>query len=190
MLFCMLRSARSTQADYVLKIDCDTCLLSLDHILADIRRAPDAIIGYRVSRIENYISGGAYTIPARALYDLILALQDYSSPDGNMPEDRTINHLCRACGVPEIIHDHVFAPSSSWHTAPFKYLELPARVLEDAEPVLPYNLLNRYLIYSSVNFGNRHELQTLDSPPQDPHSVAGKMMRSVLDFAIPRLARN
>lgn len=210
ILFCLLRSARMSEADYVLKIDSDTCLLSLRHILRDIAEHPDCVCGYRVSRTENYISGGAYTIPARALYDMILALNTYESADGNYPEDRSINRLALDVGLGEHIDDHVFAPSATWWSAPFKFSEMPPSCLIEARPRLPFNLLNRYLIYDAVNFGNRHEipasvlverparttsedtsappLTTREPMPLPPsHEIAGNCMTALLDFALPRL---
>lgn len=186
MLLLMLRSARMCGAEYVFKIDCDTALLSLRPLLDSITAARHALHGISLNAADPYAAGCLYAFPAAALPGMIAALPAYTSADGNLPEDRTITHLFQQAGGPLCLRPHHTGTDwPAWYFAPVKFTELPDTALLPASPNLPaiFPFFNRYLIYSALNFGNRHELTARTS---SPHAAAASCMRHFLDFSLPR----
>lgn len=71
MLMEMLRCSRECKAEYVLKVDSDMYIRSLDRFLTPLEQDPNAIIGFKLSKTMNYAAGVTYLLPTAGLYTAI-----------------------------------------------------------------------------------------------------------------------
>ena len=173
-----LIAARQCQAEYILKIDCDTIIRSLDRFLSPLKVERDSVVGFQITRFMDYCAGSMYLLPTVKLYNAIRNFVPFMAEErtkstfiSHVPEDRTITRCVMAQGSTMRLFDNVEHPEN-WIFAPYNFRELDTETLTAS-----HISLRRYCIYDVVNFGNRQELM-----PENARAIAGKAMKLFNDM--------
>lgn len=191
MLMEMLRCARECGAQYVMKVDSDMYIRSLDRFLKPLKQDPNAIIGFKLSKDMCYCAGVTYLLPTVGLYKAIKDFHKwYKNEKENTkewithcPEDWAITRCVTA------VNDYTMyqwdnstdADPSTWLLAPFNYKEI------EADGSISPLAITRFAMYDFVNFGNRYDLdneckckELLNT--KDPRQIAGEFMSLFVDY--------
>ena len=190
MLMEMLRIARESKAEYIMKVDCDMYIRNLERFLQPLEDNPDLVIGFRLNNVMNYVAGVTYILPSKGLYNTIRNFYKWYADEkentkewiSHCPEDWAITRSVAACNNFTLWQWQNAVNPHTWLLAPFNFREIH----EDGS-INPL-CLTRYTMYDFVNFGNRHELTTEHCKCTslltdiDVRELAGKYMETFIDF--------
>lgn len=183
MLIEMLKIARMSRAEYIMKVDCDMAIRSLDNYLMPLERNPKQVIGFKLNPRMCYCAGVTYVLPTEGLYNAVRDFRKWYKEQRELdeigefaphcPEDWAITRC-----VADVNDFTLFqwdnsrdVSAENWLLSPFNFDE----VGEDGT-ISPLSF-SRFQLYDFVNFGNRY-LLTCDNPRQ----FAAKCMKQFADF--------
>lgn len=179
MLIEMLKVARMSKAQYIMKVDSDMFIRSLERFMKPLEENEKSVVGFRLTTCMNYAAGVTYILPTEGLFNTIKNFYKWYREEKDnddrwiehCPEDWAITRSVAAINnYPLIQWDNATIPDY-WLMSPFNYEE----VNEDGQ-MSPLTL-SRFQLYDFVNFGNRYEL-TVDNPRE----FAGAVMKKFVDF--------
>lgn len=189
MLMEMLRIARETRAEYILKVDSDMFIRSLDRFLKPIKEDRNLVLGFKLNPQMNYVAGVTYLLPTIGLYNAIRGFNDWFKNESenedsfikHCPEDWAITRcVAETNNFPLVQWDNSEKPQN-WLMCPFNFLEV-----ENLEEINPLSFC-KCAMYDFVNFGNRYEI-TEDTKigeylnEMDSREIAGYLMEKFIDF--------
>lgn len=178
MMMEMCRCARECRAEFVMKVDSDMIIRSLDNFLKPLESVRHQVIGFKLTKEMNYCAGVTYILPSQGLYHAIRGFsawyrEEQSDPlwIDHCPEDWAISRcVAEVNGYQMTQHDQSIHPEN-WLLSPFNYDEV-----RDDGSVSPLSL-TRYQLYDFVNFGNRYQMTVTN-----PREMAALCMRKFVDF--------
>lgn len=191
MLMDMLRCARESQAQYILKVDSDMYIRSLARFLTPLEEAPNSVIGFRLSKEMDYCAGVTYLLPVAGLYKAIKDFTTWYKNEQNtnkryiehVPEDWAITRCVASVNNYTMYQWDNSTNPENWLLAPFNFREV--------EPDGSINPLcyTRFCMYDFVNFGNRYELDKECKcekllQEKTPRQIAAKFMKGFIDYDI------
>jgi hypothetical protein len=67
----MVRISRQSNAEYIMKVDSDMYIRSLDRFLEPLKTNKNSVIGFRLNKVMNYVAGVTYILPSQGLYNAV-----------------------------------------------------------------------------------------------------------------------
>ena len=184
MLIEMLKIARMSKAEFILKVDCDQCVRTFENFLSPLKETPKQVIGFKLNPRMCYCSGVTYVLPTEGLYKAVKDFRKWYKEQRekdvqgefapHCPEDWAISRcvadvndyqMTRWDNSKEVSAEH-------WLMSPFNFEE----VKKDGT-ISPLSF-SRFQIYDFVNFGNRYTILNNDNPRE----FAANCMRQFADF--------
>lgn len=183
MLIEMLKIARMSNAEYIMKVDCDMCIRNLENFLSPLKENPLQVVGFKLNQTMYHCAGVTYILPAVGLFKAVMNFCAWYAGQRKIdsmvdfalrcPEDWAITRC-----VAEVNEWTLFQWDNSrdvspenWLMAPFNFDE----VKKDGS-ISPLSF-SRFQLYDFVNFGNRFQL-TCDNP----RAFAADCMKAFADF--------
>lgn len=189
MLMEMVRCARSCKAEYLMKVDCDMYIRTIERFIEVLENEPQSVIGFQLRPTMNYAAGVTYILPAQGLYNTVKNFYKWLEHEkkGNeqfiphIPEDWAISRSVAWVNKYKLLLWDNFTNSEQWLMAPFNFQELN----EDGS--VNSLILSKFCMYDFVNFGNRYDItkeckcgKLLDQ--KSPRDIAGETMQKFIDF--------
>ena len=188
MLIEMLRCARESKAEYILKVDSDMYIRSLDRFLKPLEENPECVIGFKLSKDMCYCAGVTYLLPTKGLYKAIKDFYKwYNNEKDNTnewikhcPEDWAITRCVTSVNDYTMYQWDNSTDPSTWLLAPFNFKEI-----EKDGTITPL-AITRFTMYDFVNFGNRYDLEECKCGElvnkKQPRDIAGECMAIFTDY--------
>lgn len=179
MLIEMARIARESKAEYILKVDSDMFIRSLDNFLSPLEEDSKQVIGFRLNDRMNYCAGVTYLLPSQGLYNAVKSFNTWLSNARendplfveHCPEDWAITRCVAEINGYTMYQINNATDPHNWLLSPFVFKEI--RSDGSISPLT----LSRFQMYDFVNFGNRYELDC-----DNPREVAANCMKKFADF--------
>lgn len=179
MLIEMARIARESRAEYIMKVDSDMFIRSLDNFLYPLEEDNKQVIGFQLKSTMNYCAGVTYILPSSGLYNAVKGFHNWfkdaeqNDPDfiDHCPEDWAISRCVAQINNFTMLQYNNWSNHENWLLSPFVFKEIRS------DGSLSPLTLSRFQIYDFVNFGNRYELDC-----DNPREVAANCMKKFADF--------
>lgn len=188
MLMEMVRISRQSNAEYIMKVDSDMYIRSLDRFLEPLKTNKNTVVGFRLNKLMNYVAGVTYILPSQGLYNTVRNFSNWYKNEqenskqfiAHCPQDWAITR-CTADTNNYVLWQWENAVNpNSWLLVPFSYKE----VNEDGT-IHPLSII-RYTMYDFINFGNRHELyynwKCKKVDVTEARYIAGYYMQNFIQF--------
>lgn len=189
MLMEMLRCCRECKAQYVMKVDSDMYIRTLERFLKPLEEDPNKVIGFKLSKDMCYCAGVTYILPVTGLYKAIKDFYDwFKSEKANQdkyiqycPEDWAITRCVTSVNNYTMCQWDNSTNPENWLLAPFNFREI------EADGTINPLCFSRFTMYDFVNFGNRYELDQeckCESllAKKSQRQIAAHFMKSFIDF--------
>lgn len=181
MLMEMLRCARECGAEYVMKIDSDMVVRSLDRFLMPLSFNPEQVIGFKLNPLMNYAAGVSYIFPVKGLYEAIKKFGIWFKEEeekehfaAHCPEDWAISRCVSSVNGYQLYQFNQVDRPQYWLMAPFNFEEM--KIGENGISI-PRLTFVRFRMYDFVNFGNRYQLKC-----ENPREIAADCMKEFNNF--------
>lgn len=185
MLIEFMRIARESEAQYVMKVDCDMYIRNLANFMKPLEENENLVIGFKLNPHMNYAAGVTYILPSIGLYNAIKNFYTWYKLEetenlkewaAHCPEDWAITRCTAHTNNFTLFQYQNSVNPHTWLLAPFNFKEVkPDGTMN---PVC----LSRYTIYDFVNFGNRHEIED----KLNARAIAANCMKTFIDFDLER----
>ena len=183
MLIEMLKIARMSKAEYIMKVDCDMCIRDLENFLSPLKENPLQVVGFKLHEKMNYCAGVTYVLPVVGLFNAVVNFCAWYARQRELssivefapycPEDWAITRC-----VADVNDWTLFQWDNSYEVSPENWLMSPfnfAEVKKDGS-ISPLTF-SRFQLYDFVNFGNRFQLSC-----DNPRTFAADCMKAFADF--------
>ena len=189
MLMEMLRCARESKAEFVMKVDCDMYIRDLHNFLKPLEEDRESVIGFKLNKDMNYCAGVTYLLPTSGLYNAVRDFYKWYKNEkendpqwiAHCPEDWAITRCVTAVNEFTMVQWDNSCEPQNWLMSPFNFREI-----EEDGSVCALSF-TRFQLYDFVNFGNRYELdqeckckELMET--KNPREIAGDCMRRFVDF--------
>ncbi len=183
MLIEMLKIARMSKAEFIMKVDCDQCVRSLENFLEPIFSNKKQVVGFKLNEKMCYCTGVTYILPTEGLFNAVVNFRKWYKEQNKLdemgefaphcPEDWAITRcvadtndytLFQWDNSKEVSAEH-------WLLSPFNFDEVKA------DGTISPLSFSRFQLYDFVNFGNRYLLKC-----DKPRVFAAECMKKFTDF--------
>lgn len=188
MLMEFLRISRESRAEFILKVDSDMYIRSLDRFLEPLKENKDLVLGFKLNPRMNYVAGVTYLLPVKGLYNAIRGFNEWFNNESktedfiaHCPEDWAITRVVSEVNDYTLLQWDNSENPEFWLMTPFNFLEV------DKEGNVSPLSYSKCSMYDFVNFGNRYEIKEGTEvgtllERMSSREIAGKFMKEFMDF--------